>query len=111
VDRVEAALGLAAKTRATVLLKGSRTVVATPNGTVWVNPTGSPALATGGTGDILSGLIASLLAAGLAPERAAIAGAYVHGLAGRAAAGDGSGPVAITSVDVAAALPAVVSAL
>jgi hydroxyethylthiazole kinase-like uncharacterized protein yjeF len=110
-DRIEAALDLAAKTRATVLLKGSRTVVATPNGTVWVNSTGSPALATGGTGDILSGLIASLLAAGLAPERAAIAGAYVHGLAGRAAAGDGSGPVAITSVDVAAALPAVVSAL
>jgi hydroxyethylthiazole kinase-like uncharacterized protein yjeF len=110
-DRVESALSLAAKTKATVLLKGSHTVVATPNGTVWVNPTGSPALATGGTGDILGGLLGALLAAGLPGDRAAVAAAYVHGLAGRAAAGGALGPVAVTSVDVVAALPAVVSGL
>jgi NAD(P)H-hydrate repair Nnr-like enzyme with NAD(P)H-hydrate dehydratase domain len=86
-------------------------VVATPNGTVWVNPTGSPALATGGTGDILGGLLGALLAAGLPGDRAAVAAAYVHGLAGRAAAGGALGPVAVTSVDVVAALPAVVSGL
>ena len=70
---------------ATVLLKGDRTIVASPDGTAWVNPTGTPALATGGTGDVLAGLIGSLLAAGLPPDRAAVAGAFVHGLAGRAA--------------------------
>ncbi|HEY7176733.1 MAG TPA: NAD(P)H-hydrate dehydratase, partial [Micromonosporaceae bacterium] len=107
VDRVESALGLAAKMRATVLLKGDRTVVASPDGTAWVNPTGSPALATAGTGDVLAGLLGSLLAAGLAPDRAAIAAAYAHGLAGRAA--ERLGPV--TAVDVATALPNVVADL
>ena len=71
---------------AVVLLKGDRTVVATPDGAAWVNPTGTPALATGGTGDVLAGLLGSLLAAGLPPERAAVAAAYLHGLAGREAA-------------------------
>jgi len=99
-DRVAAALGLARKLQVTVLLKGDRTVVATPDGTVWVNPTGTSALATGGTGDVLAGLLGALLAAGLAPDRAAIAAAYVHGLAGRYAA-DG-GPV--TATEVAAGL-------
>jgi hydroxyethylthiazole kinase-like uncharacterized protein yjeF len=99
-DRVAAALYLARGLNVTVLLKGDRTVVASPDGTVWVNPTGTPALATGGTGDVLSGLLGSLLAAGLKPDRAAIAAAYVHGLAGRRAAEDGP----VTASDVAAAL-------
>ncbi len=99
-DRVAAALKLAAWTNAVVLLKGDRTIVATPAGQAWANPTGTAALATGGTGDVLAGLLGSLLAAGLAPERAALAAAYVHGLAGRHAAR--SGPV--TAADVAAAL-------
>ena len=107
-DRVEAALALAAKMRATVLLKGDRTVIASPDGTAWVNPTGTPVLATGGSGDVLAGLIGSLLAAGLAPVRAAVAGAYVHGLAGRVA---GAGGRPVTSADVAAALPAAIAAL
>ncbi|GIG01291.1 NAD(P)H-hydrate dehydratase [Catellatospora citrea] len=105
-DRVAAAQKLASWTRSVVLLKGDRTVVAGPSGEAWVNPTGTPALATGGTGDVLSGLLGSLLAAGLPAIRAAVAAAYVHGLAGRIAAE--SGPV--TAVDVAAALrPAVAS--
>jgi hydroxyethylthiazole kinase-like uncharacterized protein yjeF len=99
-DRVEAALRLAAWMNATVLLKGDRTVVAAPDGRAWVNPTGTPALATGGTGDVLTGLLGSLLAGGLPPERAALAAAYVHGLAGRRAAA--AGPV--TAASVAAAL-------
>jgi hydroxyethylthiazole kinase-like uncharacterized protein yjeF len=96
-DRLEAALRLSAWTNAVVLLKGDRTIVAAPDGRAWANPTGTPALATGGTGDVLAGLIGSLLAAGLEPARAALAGAYLHGLAGRRAAA--AGPV--TAVDVA----------
>jgi hydroxyethylthiazole kinase-like uncharacterized protein yjeF len=88
-DRAGAACRLAAWTNAVVLLKGDRTIVATPAGEVWANPTGSPALATAGSGDVLAGLLGSLLAAGLPPERAAVAAAYAHGLAGRRAAEDG----------------------
>ncbi|WP_189170987.1 NAD(P)H-hydrate dehydratase [Pilimelia anulata] len=97
-DRVGAVQKLASWTNAVVLLKGDRTVVADPSGEAWVNPTGSPALATAGTGDVLAGLIGALLAARVPPLRAAVAGAYAHGLAGRAATG------AVTAPDVAEAL-------
>ncbi|MFC4104864.1 NAD(P)H-hydrate dehydratase [Micromonospora zhanjiangensis] len=103
-DRVGAALRLASWMNAVVLLKGDRTVVATPDGRAYANPTGSPALATGGTGDVLAGLLGSLLAGGLAPERAALAAAYLHGLAGREAARHGP----VTAPDVAGALRSVV---
>ena len=74
---------------ATVLLKGSTTVVAAPGGPVRVNPTGTPWLATAGSGDVLTGIAGSLLAAGLdGPDAGAVA-AWVHGLAGRLAAQDG----------------------
>jgi hydroxyethylthiazole kinase-like uncharacterized protein yjeF len=106
-DRVGSALRLAAWINAVVLLKGDRTVVATPSGRAFVNPTGSPALATGGTGDVLAGLLGSLLAAGLPAERAAVAAAYVHGLAGARAALDGP----VTAVDVAQALRPVLAGL
>jgi hydroxyethylthiazole kinase-like uncharacterized protein yjeF len=99
-DRAGAAARLAAWTNAVVLLKGDRTIVATPAGEIWANPTGSPALATAGTGDVLAGLLGSLLAAGVPAVRAAVAAAYVHGLAGRHAAEDGP----VTAPDVAAAL-------
>ncbi|MCO8275751.1 NAD(P)H-hydrate dehydratase [Actinoplanes sp. TRM 88003] len=106
-DRVGAALKLAAWTNAVVLLKGDRTIVATPAGEALVNPTGSAALATAGSGDVLAGLLGSLLAAGVPPERAAAAAAYAHGLAGRRAAE--AGPV--TAPDIAAALRATVGEL
>jgi hydroxyethylthiazole kinase-like uncharacterized protein yjeF len=106
-DRVGAALRLAAWMNAVVLLKGDRTIVASPTGRAWVNPTGSAALATGGTGDVLAGLLGSLLAARLAPERAAVAAAYLHGLAGREAARHGP----VTAVEVAAALRPVIADL
>jgi ADP-dependent NAD(P)H-hydrate dehydratase / NAD(P)H-hydrate epimerase len=106
-DRVAAACKLAAWTNAVVLLKGDRTIVATAAGRVWANPTGTSALATAGSGDVLAGLLGSLLAGGVAPERAAVAAAYVHGLAGRRAAADGP----VTAVDVAAALRPVLAGL
>ncbi|MFB7115376.1 NAD(P)H-hydrate dehydratase [Streptomyces sp. NPDC056190] len=78
---------LAARYRATVLLKGSTTLVADPDGgPVRVNPTGTSWLATAGSGDVLSGLAGSLLAAGLSARDAGSAAAYLHGLAGRLAA-------------------------
>ena len=103
-DRMSAACRMAAWTNAVVLLKGDRTIVATPAGEVWVNPTGTSVLATAGSGDVLAGLLGSLLASGLAPERAAVAAAYLHGLAGRRAAQDGP----VTAPDVAAALRATI---
>jgi NAD(P)H-hydrate epimerase len=84
-DRVGHARKAAAEFRATMLLKGSRTIVAEPNGRATVNPTGTPALATGGTGDVLTGTVSALLAGGLPPHDAARLGAYVHGVAGQLA--------------------------
>ncbi|MEV0559801.1 NAD(P)H-hydrate dehydratase [Dactylosporangium sp. NPDC050588] len=106
-DRVAAAAHLAERMDCVVLLKGNRTIVATPDGRVYVNPTGTPALATGGTGDVLAGLLGSLLAAGLPAEQAAVAAAFTHGLAGRLAAT--TGPV--TAADVATHLREAVSTL
>ncbi|MGH8962547.1 MAG: NAD(P)H-hydrate dehydratase [Jatrophihabitantaceae bacterium] len=85
-DRVAAARRAAADLGATVLLKGNSTVVASPDGSAYVNATGTPWLATAGSGDVLSGLIGSLLATGLPAPLAAAAGAYVHGVAGQRAA-------------------------
>jgi hydroxyethylthiazole kinase-like uncharacterized protein yjeF len=85
--RLSAARELAARYGATVLLKGSTTLVASPHGgPARVNPTGTPWLATAGSGDVLSGLAGSLLAAGLTALDAGSAAAYLHGLAGRFAA-------------------------
>lgn len=106
-DRVGAAFRLAGQMNAVVLLKGDRSIVANPAGGVWGNPTGTPVLATGGTGDVLAGLLGSLLAAGLAPERAALAAAYLHGLAGRQAARRGP----VTATDVAVGLREVIADL
>ncbi|MTE20591.1 NAD(P)H-hydrate dehydratase [Streptomyces sp. TRM43335] len=97
--RLSSARELARRYRATVLLKGSTTVIAGPEeGPVLVNPTGTGWLATAGSGDVLSGLVGSLLAAGLSARDAAAVGAYLHGLAGRRAA-----PLAVAT-DVADAL-------
>jgi hydroxyethylthiazole kinase-like uncharacterized protein yjeF len=108
-DRVGSVRALASETGATVLLKGNPTLVAMPGGEVHVNSTGGPALATGGTGDVLTGVIAALLARGLLPTDAATAGAFVHGMAGDMA-GDRLGEGA-TSLDVQAHVPAAVLAV
>ncbi|MDX2405073.1 NAD(P)H-hydrate dehydratase [Streptomyces microflavus] len=101
--RLAAVRELAARYRATVLLKGSTTLVAEARDTpVRVNPTGTAWLATAGSGDVLSGLTGSLLAAGLAPRDAASVGAYLHGLAAR----HGSGGAPVSAQDVADSIPA-----
>jgi hydroxyethylthiazole kinase-like uncharacterized protein yjeF len=89
---------------AVVLLKGDRTVIAHPDGRVRVNATGTPWLATAGAGDVLGGLIGSLLAGGLPPFDAASVAAWLHGAAATAASGGGP----IVASDVARALPAVI---
>jgi NAD(P)H-hydrate epimerase len=105
-DRIAAARGLARDTGAIVLLKGPTTVVAHPDGRVRLSTTGDARLATAGTGDVLAGIVAALVAQGLDPFRAAVAGAWLHGRA--AEAGPARGLVAS---DVAAALPEVLGAL
>jgi NAD(P)H-hydrate epimerase len=88
-DRLRLARDFAQKQNVVLLLKGQRTIVAFPDGAAWINPTGSPAMATGGSGDILTGLLAGLLAQHPDHAGAAVlAGAYLHGLAGELAAND-----------------------
>ena len=82
-DRVRCASTLAQRRGVVLLLKGERTLIALPDGRVWVNPTGSPAMATGGSGDVLTGMIAGMLAQfPKTPELAVAAAAYLHGRAG-----------------------------
>ncbi len=69
-----------------LLLKGAHTAIATPQGKCWFNATGNPGMATGGSGDVLTGILTGLLAQGYAPEAAALLGVYWHGLAGDVAA-------------------------
>ena len=101
-DRVGAARRAAAEMGVTVLLKGNATVVADPDGFAYVNPTGTPWLATAGSGDVLSGLAGALLAGGVEPALAAALAAYLHGLAGSIAAGGAT----TSATGVLAALPA-----
>jgi hydroxyethylthiazole kinase-like uncharacterized protein yjeF len=82
-DRIEAARSLAAESGAVVLLKGSTTVVAAPDGTVLLSATGGPQLATAGTGDVLSGVVGAFLAQGIGAVHAAAFAAHVHGAASR----------------------------
>ena len=95
----------AREAHAVVLLKGDDTLIADPRGLVAVSPGGSPALATAGTGDVLTGVIVALLAQGLSAFDAACAGVYMHLLAGRIAAVDVGCPEAVIATDVIAALP------
>lgn len=107
VDRIAAVRALALRTSCTVLLKGSTTVIADPDGQVRLNPTGTPWLATAGTGDVLTGMIAAYLAAGLSPLDAASTAAFVHGLAGRLA----SAGAPCTSRDVLDTIPEALRAI
>ncbi len=103
-DRVGRAIRAAADWNVVALLKGARTVVAAPDGTVYINPTGNPGMATGGSGDVLTGVIASLIAQGLEPSHAAAAGAYFHGLAGDLAVRE-KGMMGLIAGDIISALP------
>jgi ADP-dependent NAD(P)H-hydrate dehydratase / NAD(P)H-hydrate epimerase len=86
-DRINVALEFATKHHITTVLKGSRTIIASPGGEVYVNPTGNAGMATAGSGDVLTGLVAGLLAQRPSePIEATIAAVYLHGLAGDLAA-------------------------
>lgn len=99
-NRIGVARDFAGRHRVTLVLKGERTVIAFPDGRVWINPTGTPALGTGGSGDILTGLTAGLLAQFPAsPDQAVAAAVFLHGLAGECAARDlGEKPVIATDI-------------
>jgi NAD(P)H-hydrate epimerase len=93
-----------------VVLKGHRSLVATPAGELYVNPTGNPGMATGGSGDVLTGMIAALLAQGLEGRDAACCGVYLHGLAGDRAARR-RGEVALVAGDLVDELPGAIGQL
>jgi NAD(P)H-hydrate epimerase len=101
-DRIASARKLAARTHAVVVLKGPGTVIAAPDGAVVINRTDGPALASAGTGDVLSGVIGGLIATGAAPFAAAATGTYVHG---RAASAAGTGSELIATDLIAALAP------
>ncbi|MDP4110313.1 MAG: NAD(P)H-hydrate dehydratase, partial [Bacillota bacterium] len=95
----ENASGFAVKNGVTVLLKGHRTIVADRTGKVRINTTGNPGMAKGGSGDVLSGIIVSLIGQGLSAPDAAAAGAYIHGKAGNIAA-NRYGEYSMTPTDI-----------
>ena len=85
-DPIALALEFASYVNATIVLKGAPTIVATPEGQAHINPTGNPGMATGGTGDVLTGLLAALIGHGLNTSDAACTAVYLHGLAADIAA-------------------------
>jgi hydroxyethylthiazole kinase-like uncharacterized protein yjeF len=99
-NRLDVAGNFAVAHHVYVVLKGHRTLIATPAGRVFINPTGNPGMATGGTGDVLTGMIAAWLAQLLDAEAACRLAVYVHGLAGDLAEAE-EGEVAMTSADLA----------
>jgi len=81
-ERFVTQLEFSKKHKLVIALKGAHTCISSPKGDVWFNSTGNPGMATGGSGDVLAGIIVSLLAQGYKAYRSAIAGVYLHGLAG-----------------------------
>ena len=105
-ELVERAALLASKYGITVVVKGAPTVTVTPDGTAYVNTTGNPGMATGGSGDVLTGIVLALLAQGFDQNQAAFMAVYIHGLAGDTAA-TSLGMTAMTSADIVSSLPQV----
>ena len=104
-ERKKSALGVASRYNVTVVLRGYHTVVASPDGKFYVNHTGNPGMATGGSGDVLTGVIAALFAQkGINSFEAACFGVFVHGLAGDLAARE-KGEVSLIASDILNALP------
>ncbi|MBL0176748.1 MAG: NAD(P)H-hydrate dehydratase [Ignavibacteria bacterium] len=102
-NRLEAARAFAKQTNTILVLKGSPTVTATPDGRAFITVTGNPGMATAGSGDVLTGVIASLIAQGLTPETAAWTGAHVHGRAGDLAVRD-TGTLGLIATDILRAI-------
>ncbi|MCJ7595371.1 MAG: NAD(P)H-hydrate dehydratase [Desulfobacterales bacterium] len=109
-DRVGTAAAFVEKHGCLLVLKGARTLVAEPEGLIHVNPTGNPALASGGTGDVLTGLIAGFLARRWPVAQAAVAGVYLHGLAADMLAEE-MGQAGILASELLSVLPILTSSL
>ncbi len=109
-ERLEKLKAFAHQTKAILILKGANTSIATPAGDVYFNSTGNPGMATGGSGDVLTGVLTALVAQGYSPLEAAILGVYLHGLAGDLAVGRKSEESLIAS-DVIDFLPEAFKAL
>jgi ADP-dependent NAD(P)H-hydrate dehydratase / NAD(P)H-hydrate epimerase len=109
-DRVRAALDCAERSGAHVVLKGATSVIAHPEGRVVLNPTGNPGMASGGTGDVLTGMLGAFLARGLPPGAALECAVYLHGRAGDIAAGR-VGQEPLVATDLIDALPEAFAAL
>ncbi len=103
-DRIGVSKRFAQQYGVVLVLKGSRTVIADPSGRVFINPTGNPGMASGGTGDILTGMIGGLLAQGVEPLEAAKLGVYLHGLCGDLAERE-MGQVCLLATDLLKQLP------
>jgi NAD(P)H-hydrate epimerase len=104
-DRVGIARCFARAQGVTLVLKGQRTVIAFPDGRVWINPTGTPAMGTGGTGDILTGMIAGMVAQfPKSPDQAVAAAVYLHGRAGELGA-EAVGEKCLVATDILQYLP------
>ncbi len=103
-DRIGSARALAARFGAVVVLKGAGTVIASPDGRTAVNPTGNAALASGGTGDVLGGIVGALLAQRLPCYEAALAGVYLHGWAAQTLTANGHGPAGLTAGELGPAV-------
>ncbi|WP_051283954.1 bifunctional ADP-dependent NAD(P)H-hydrate dehydratase/NAD(P)H-hydrate epimerase [Desulforegula conservatrix] len=109
-DRINVASSFAREYGIYLVLKGAGTVIASPDGRIMINRTGNPGLATAGTGDVLTGIIAGLVAQGLKPLDAAAAGVYIHGkTADRVAAS--MGPFGFIATDIISAIPSCIAGL
>lgn len=108
--RLEIARSFATQHRCYLILKGSHTVIAAPDGRAWVNTTGNPGMASGGMGDVLTGILGGLLAQGYPPEEACTLGVFLHGYAGDLAAQE-KGEAGILARDVIERLPGGLRAL
>jgi hydroxyethylthiazole kinase-like uncharacterized protein yjeF len=103
-DRIGSARLFATEHRCHVVLKGARTIIATPEGKAFINPTGNPGMASGGMGDVLAGILAALLGQGFCPEDAMKLGVYLHGFVGDRIAAE-KGEIGLIASDIIEGLP------
>jgi len=103
-DRISYALEFATKYKCFIVLKGARSIIATPEGQIYINPTGNPGMSTGGMGDVLAGVIAGLISQKYSPKEACILGTFSHGLSGDIVTKE-IGRSGITATDVANSIP------
>lgn len=103
-DRIGVAQAFAMKYRIYLILKGARTIIAAPDGAVAINGSGNPGMASGGMGDLLTGVLVALLAQGYDPFAACRAGVFIHGHAADLVAAD-KGEIGMAAVDVQERLP------